>query len=239
MTTKCLIVDDEPLAIELLETHIAHLEQLEIVGTCTNAIKAMNFLQQESVDLIFLDIQMPMLTGIEFLKSLKQPPSVIFTTAYRDYAIEGFELDAVDYLLKPISFDRFFKAINRYFQLHQAAAIPTPSASALPPRIPKDYLYLKINKKHHKIILSEIRYIESIKDYIKIHLADQELVAKEKISEFEQQLPSSTFLRIHRSFIINLAQLSAYTAQDVEIGSVEIPIGVSYKTGVMQVLARQ
>lgn len=235
MKTKCLLVDDEPLAIELLETHIAHLDKLEVVGTCNNAIKAMEFLQQEKVDLIFLDIQMPMLTGIEFLKSLKQAPSVIFTTAYRDYAIEGYELDAVDYLLKPISFDRFFKAINRYFQLTTTAPVATEMPVATPSSS-KNYLYVKINKKHHKVKLAEIRYVESIKDYIKIHLLDNELIAKEKISDFVGELPSQQFLRIHRSFIVNLEQVSAYTTHDVEIGTIEIPIGVSYKSDVMEVL---
>jgi len=236
MKTNCLIVDDEPLAIELLETHIGLIDHLHIVGSCHNAIKAMEMLQQHEVDLLFLDIQMPMLTGIEFLKSLKQAPAVIFTTAYRDYAIEGYELDAIDYLLKPISFDRFFKAINKYFQLQAA---PTKNIIEQPVQTAtKPYLYLKINKKHHKVLLDQIQYVESIKDYIKIHLEEEILVAKEKISDFEQRLPSQQFLRIHRSFIINLEQISAYTAQDVEIGSLEIPIGVSYKQGVLEKLGR-
>lgn len=237
MKTKCLIVDDEPLAIELLETHISLLEQLEVVGTCQNAVKALEVLQNQQVDLMFLDIQMPMLTGIEFLKSLKNPPKVIFTTAYRDYALQGYELDVVDYLLKPISFDRFFKAINKYFQLTNAVS-PSATAVASPQAetASKSYFYVKINKKHHKVLLNEISYIESIKDYVKIHLPDSELVAKEKISEIEAQLPAKQFLRIHRSFIVNLDYITAFTAQDVEIGELELPIGISYKKSVIDSL---
>lgn len=243
MKTRCLIVDDEPLAIELLETHLRHLDQLEIVATSSNAIKALEIIQTQEIDLMFLDIQMPMLTGIDFLKSLKNPPKVIFTTAYRDYALEGYELDVVDYLLKPISFDRFFKAINKYFQLttqHEGGVSVVP-AQAINTNTSKQeefkkHLYVRINKKHHKVILNDVTYIESIKDYIKIHMVDGDLQVKEKISEFEHKLPQQQFLRIHRSFIVNLEKVTAFTSQDVEIGTTEIPIGISYKQGVLGVL---
>ena len=181
MKTRCLIVDDEPLAIELLETHLAMLDSLDVVATCSNAIKALEVLQQHDIDLMFLDIQMPMLTGIEFLKSLKQAPKVIFTTAYRDYAIESYELDVVDYLLKPISFDRFFKAINKYFQLSVSTSIVQTTAPAIHTiENEKSHLYVKINKKHHKVLFHQIQYIESFKDYIKIHTEGGELIMKEK-----------------------------------------------------------
>ncbi|MGB0525326.1 MAG: LytR/AlgR family response regulator transcription factor [Flammeovirgaceae bacterium] len=235
MKTQCLIVDDEPLAIELLETHLALLDQLELVASCTNAIQAMEVIQHQHVDLLFLDIQMPMLTGIEFLKSLKNPPKVIFTTAYRDYALEGYELDVVDYLLKPISFDRFFKAVTKYQQLASTVSSQVLTTESVKP-LEKDYFYVKINKKHHKVRFHEVLYIESIKDYIKIHLEDGELLVKEKISEIESQLPDQLFLRIHRSFIVNVEKVSAFTAHDVEIGKMEIPIGISYKQVALKAL---
>ena len=233
-TIKCLIIDDEPLAIMLIEKHISQLPQLEIVASCQNALEAFEILKKEPIDLLFLDIQMPVLTGLEFAKSLQHPPSIIFTTAYREYALESYELNVVDYLLKPITFTRFFKAINKFLNSRQQETTPVvqaPTAISAEPA----YIYVNANKKHIKVLFQDILYVESIKDYVRIHTTDQRITTKDKISEFEQKIPDY-FLRIHRSFIVNKRKLTAFTAHDVEIGETEIPIGVSYKKGVFEVL---
>jgi DNA-binding LytR/AlgR family response regulator len=229
---NCIIIDDEPLATALIEAHVANIPNLNIIAVCNNALEGFEVLKTQSVDLIFLDIQMPLLTGIEFLKSLSNPPKVIFTTAYREYAIESYELEVVDYLLKPISFDRFFKAINKFFKtIETNTSIITVSDSQ---EVSK-FIYVNSNKKQHKISFSEILYVESIKDYIRIHLHDKTIVTKDKISDFEQKL-SSDFLRTHRSYIVNSDKITAYTVNDVEIGNIEIPIGISYKKQLLEKL---
>ena len=234
MRTKCIIVDDEPLAIEILESYVAKVEQLQLVSTFRNAISAFTFLQQQSVDLIFLDIQMPKLSGIDFLKTLKHPPKVIFTTAFRDYAIEGFELEIVDYLLKPIPFDRFLKGVAKVF--HQP--IHTSAPSSKHEVVSDNYVYFKVDKKMIKTKMADVLYIESIKDYVKVKTTDKEIVTQQKISYLEESLPREQFLRIHRSFIVNVEKIDAYSATDVEIGKHNIPIGRNYKNDVMKVLAK-
>lgn len=231
--TKCLIIDDEPLAIALIEAHVSKIPNLEVIATCNNALEGFEVLKSEPVDLIFLDIQMPLLTGIDFLKSLTNPPKVIFVTAYREYAIESYELDVVDYLLKPVSFDRFFKAINKYF----ASVERNYNLETVHPIIDQqsDFIFVNVNKKNYKVLFSEIVYAESLKDYIQIHTKEKTIVTKDKISEFEQKLPKN-FLRIHRSYIVNIDKITAYTAHDVEVGTLEIPIGVSYKKEVHKTL---
>lgn len=230
---SCIIVDDEPLAIKLIETHIAQIPQLEVVATCQNPIEAFEILKNEKIDLLFLDIQMPLMTGIDFIKSLQQVPSVIFTTAYREYAVESYELEVVDYLLKPISFSRFFKAINKFLA---TKATVTPQNKLVEKTIDREnFMFVNSNKKHIKILFENILYVESIKDYIRIHTTEQRIVTKDKISEFEQKLPTH-FLRVHRSFIVNTQRISAFTAHDIEIDKVEIPIGGSYKQKVFEVL---
>ncbi len=235
MKTKCIIIDDEPLAIALIEDHVSKFSNLEIVATCHNAIEGFEVLKSHQVDLIFLDIQMPMLTGIEFLKSLSNPPKVIFTTAYREYAIESYELEVVDYLLKPISFDRFFKAVNKYFKTIESKTIVIPAESKLDATT--NHIYVNMNKKHYKILFADILYAESLKDYVRIHTLDARIITKEKISNFEKKLPSF-FLRTHRSYIVNTQKITAFTAQDVELGTIEIPIGISYKQGVLKTLQK-
>lgn len=233
MSIRCIIVDDEPLAIEILESYVAKVEQLQLVSTFRNAVSAFTFLQQHSVDLIFLDIQMPKLSGIDFLKTLKNAPKVIFTTAFRDYALQGFELEIVDYLLKPIPFDRFLKAVAKV--LHQ----PTPTTTAAKPdMVPDNYVYFKVDKKMIKTKMADVLYIESIKDYVKVKTPEREIVTQQKISYLEESLPREQFLRIHRSFIVNLEKIDAYSATDVEIGKQSIPIGRNYKNDVMKILAR-
>ena len=228
---KCILVDDEPLARSLLEGHIAAVPFLEHCGSFKNAILAADFLTKNKVDLIFLDIQMPMLTGIQFLKTLSRPPKVIFTTAYREYAIESYELEVADYLLKPITFERFFKAVSKLNMPVQSA--PSPIQNASP-----ETIFVQSNKKHIKVVLDDILYVESLKDYLKIHQKDGVLVIKERISHFVTQLPSDRFLQVHRSYIVNMAAVTAFTQLDVEIGVVEIPIGGKYKETVLSILKR-
>jgi DNA-binding LytR/AlgR family response regulator len=231
---KCIIVDDEPLAIEIMESYVSKVEQLHLEGTFRNAVSAFTFLQQHPVDLIFLDIQMPKLSGIDFLKTLKNPPKVIFTTAFRDYALDGFELEVADYLLKPIPFDRFLKAVGKV--LHQLVPQPAPTSAKADPN--DNYVYFKVDKKMIKVRMSEILFIESIKDYVKVKTNDKEIVTQQKISYLEESLPKENFLRIHRSFIVNREKIDAYSATDMEVGKFHIPIGRNYKNDVMKLLGK-
>ncbi|MEJ1242432.1 LytTR family DNA-binding domain-containing protein [Chryseolinea sp. T2] len=229
----CIIVDDEPLAIEIVEAYLEKIDQLKLLGKFRNAIEAFAFLQDHAVDLIFLDIQMPKLSGLDFIKTLKNPPKVIFTTAYRDYAIEGFDLEVVDYLLKPIPFDRFLKAVAKV--LHQPTA---PLAAAKADGTGDDYVYFKVDKRMVKTRMTDVLYIESVKDYVKVRTADKEIITQQKISYLEESLPRPQFLRIHRSFIINVEKIDAYSATDVEIGKFSVPIGRNYKNDVMKALGK-
>ncbi|HYC85002.1 MAG TPA: LytTR family DNA-binding domain-containing protein [Chryseosolibacter sp.] len=231
---KCIIVDDEPLAIEILESYVEKIEQLKLEGTFRNAVSAFTFLQQNNVELIFLDIQMPKLSGIDFLKSLKNPPKVIFTTAFRDYALEGFELEVADYLLKPIPFERFLKAVAKV--LHQPALAPAPAVTKS--EATEDFIYFRVDKKMVKTKISDILYIESVKDYVKVRTPEKDIVTQQKISYLEESLPKSQFLRIHRSFIVNKERIDAYTATDVEIGKFHVPIGRNYKNDVIRILSK-
>ncbi|MCJ8167216.1 LytTR family DNA-binding domain-containing protein [Pontibacter sp. E15-1] len=243
MKLRCMIVDDEPLALDVLETFIARLDNLELVCRCHNAVEAYNCLQSEQIDVMFLDIQMPRLTGIDFLKSLAHPPKVIFTTAYRDYAVEGFELNVVDYLLKPIAFERFLKAVSKVAAPEQPAPVAssaTPQAAQPVSKASPDYkeafIYLKSDKKMVKVLLADILYIESLKDYIRVKTETKEIISYQKISFLEEKLPAGKFLRIHRSYIVALDKIQAFSASAVDIGQAEIPIGRFYKTEVLQVL---
>ncbi|MCD9015077.1 LytR/AlgR family response regulator transcription factor [Parachryseolinea silvisoli] len=224
-TVKCLVVDDEPLARELVESHLAKLDQFEHTASCNNALAAFSILNSQDIDLMFLDIQMPMITGLDFIRNLKSPPKVIITSAFRHYAIDGFDLDVVDYLLKPITFERFLKAIEKYLQL----ARPVKVIERVPEKPALDFVYLRSNKKHHKVDVAEILYIESNKDYITVHMTGRELVVKQPISEVEGMLDEKRFLRIHRSYLVNVDKITAFTASDIEINAVELPIGTNYK----------
>lgn len=233
-TVKCIIIDDEPLAIKLIKGHIEQVPGLELIATFQNAVAALDLLKKEPVDLIFLDIQMPVLTGIDFVKSLQKPPGVIFTTAYRDYAAESYELNVIDYLIKPITFTRFFTAVNKFFNQYSTSQQVAKEPSL--EQVQQSYIYVNSNKKHIKIAFDDMLYIESIKDYVRIHTADKSIVTKDKISDFEQKVPAH-FLRVHRSFIVNTHKITAFTKQDIEIGDREIPIGRNYKSLVLQLLA--
>jgi DNA-binding LytR/AlgR family response regulator len=232
MIIKCLIIDDEPLAIKVIEHHLSQITNFELVQTFQNPLEAFELLKTTKIDLIFLDIQMPLLTGIDFVKSLKNPPKIIFITAFRNYAIESYELDVVDYLLKPISFIRFFKAINKFKNLSN---LPVVKKLPIEDEIINDHIYVNENKKYIKIKFNNVLYIESIKDYVRIHLANKSVITKDSISKFETRL-SLDFLRIHRSYIVNKTKITAFTKMDVEIGDKEIPIGASYKDKVLNIL---
>ena len=232
---KCIIVDDEPLAIEVIESHLSKLDDVEVVATCTNALNAFEILQKESIDLIFLDIQMPKLTGIDFLKTLQHPPKVIFTTAYRDYALESYELDAIDYLLKPISFDRLLKAIGKvYGQLTPKNGIDATSIITEN----GDHIYVKADKKMVKIKLDEVLHIESLKDYVRIKTTNKTIITHQKISHLEEKLPKNEFLRVHRSYIIATSKVDSFSGALIEIEGTEIPIGRNYKNHVIGFLSQ-
>lgn len=232
MKVKCLLVDDEPLAIKLLENHIAKITSFEVVATCNNAMKALEILNTQEIDLLFLDIKMPTITGIDFLKSLRNPPKTIFTTAYREYALESYDLDVADYLLKPITFDRFFRAVERFYRDIK----PTQISVATPKQEQETLIQIKSGTKYHKVAVSDIRYIESLKDYVKIHTASKSIVSKQKISDLEAELAKHAFLRVHRSYLINSKKVTAFTPHDIELNDVEVPIGASYKEYVLAIL---
>lgn len=228
MQIQALIVDDEPPARDLLRKYISMVDQLYLIEECHSAVHAFEVLKKEKIDLIFLDIQMPVLTGLDFIKALQNPPKIILTTAYRDYAVEGYDLDIIDYLLKPISFDRFLKAVNRYKDRIATNSIDTSIKDD------NAYIFVNINKTRHKILLEKILLIESLKDYVRIHTTDSSLVVKGNIGSMEKQLPESLFLRIHRSYIVPVDKIQSYNSSSIKIGDQEYPIGGSYKKRVME-----
>jgi DNA-binding LytR/AlgR family response regulator len=237
MKLRCLLIDDEPPALKILASYISNINGLEIVGQCKNALEALDVLNQKAVDVIFLDIKMPKILGTEFLKNLSQPPKVIFVTAYRDYAVEGYELDAVDYLVKPVSFERFFKAITK---LNRMMGKETISVSVDYKSNPEAFVYLKVDKDMKKIFVNDIVYIESWKDYVKIFLANgKNLIVKQTITAMENLLSEHKFMRVHRSYMVSLNKISGYNGISVQLETNEIPIGRLYKQAVMERLQAQ
>ncbi len=222
-----------PLAIKLIEKHIAQIDGLEVVATCNNALKAFEILNNQKIDLLFIDIKMPNMTGIEFLKNLKNPPKTILTTAYRDFALEGYDLGVVDYLLKPITFERFFKAVDKYLTENKKTETKLNQESQ------NEFIIIKSGIKNHKINSNNIIYIESQKDYIKFVLENNiTITSKYKIGDIEQVLNPTLFSRIHRSFIINSSKINAFTSNEIEVNGFEIPIGASYKEEAMLLLEK-
>jgi DNA-binding LytR/AlgR family response regulator len=235
MKTKYMIVDDEPLARDLIRGHIEKLENFEIVAECNNAMKALSVLREKHVDLVFMDIQMPQITGIEFLKTLKHPPKVIITTAYREYALEGFELDVVDYLLKPITFERFLKSVNKFYQMN-LEPIQGNSTSPAEKAHDEGFIYVKENKKVIKIYLSEIRYVEGLSEYVQIYTDKRKIITKTSMAQMEEKLSADNFLRIHKSYIVPIGKIEAFTANTIEIHGKELPIGRNFKNAVLNSL---
>lgn len=232
MKIRCLLIDDEPPALKVLASYISSINGLEIAGQCKNAIEALDVLQQKAVDVIFLDIKMPRILGTEFLKNLSNPPKVIFVTAYRDYAVEGYELDAVDYLVKPVSFERFFKAITK---LNRMMGKETMPASVGYKPNPEAFVYLKVERGMRKVFINDIVYIESWKDYVKLFLTNgKNLLARQSISAMENLLSDHKFLRVHRSYMVSMNKISGYNGLSLQLDSKEIPIGRLYKQAVFE-----
>lgn len=231
-TIKCLIVDDEPPARAILHRYIEQVPMLQLVGECSNAIEAFSFLQQHAVDLIFLDIHMPQLKGNDFLRTLKNPPKAIFTTAFSEYALEGYDLDVIDYLMKPIPFDRFLKAVNKTFQL---TAVKQDTV-VLEEKKNESFVYFRADRKMVKVMLNDILYIESMKDYIKIVTGKETIITKQSISSVEAMLPEKEFIRTHRSFIVSLSKIKSFTSELIEIEKTEIPIGKLFRNEVMKTI---
>jgi two-component system LytT family response regulator len=231
-TIQCLVVDDEPPAREIIRRYIQELPTLQLAGECANALQAFTLLQQQSVDLIFLDIRMPQLNGNDFLKTLKNPPKVIFTTAYPDYALEGFELDVVDYLVKPIPFERFLRSVNKAYPtgMTRLDALPAEDKRS------EAFVYFRADRKMVKVMLQDILYIESMKDYVKVFTNGATIITKQSISSVEEMLPESSFVRVHRSYIVSLNSIRTFTSELIEVGDTEIPIGKLYRNGVLKVL---
>ncbi|KAA5542501.1 LytR/AlgR family response regulator transcription factor [Adhaeribacter rhizoryzae] len=228
---RCLIVDDEPLAREIIQTYLKHIPNWEVVKTCINAEEAYEALMQNGVDVLFLDIQMPVISGIDFLRSLKNPPLVVFTTAYSHYAVEGFALHAADYLLKPITLSRFFQAVERVQELLALKQNPLQSTPEKPV-----YIFVKHNGRLIKIYFDEIQYIRAEKDFSTVYLTDKKLLLSMHLKLLEAALPAEMFFRVHRSYIINAAKITSIYGNMVFIGDAEIPIGANYKEDLYQKL---
>lgn len=220
---KCIIIEDEPLAVKVLSDYISNVPFLELQGSFKDAILATDYLRQNSTDLIFLDIHLPKLKGMAFLKTLTHPPSVIITTAYHQYAVEGFNLNVTDYLLKPFEFERFLIAVTKVKTAQTEKQTPNENQEV------KDYLFLNVQKKKVKILFSEIVYIESQREYIKIVTTQKEFISKMSTHEMEALLPANLFKRIHRSFIVSVSKIESYTAEMVEVNGIAIPVGKAYR----------
>jgi len=232
MKIKCLLVDDEPLALDALESLIQKIPELEIIDRCNNAVDALQLIHNKKIDLLLLDIQMPEITGIEMLKSLAHPPKVIFTTAYREYAVEAFELDVIDYLVKPISLERLIRSINRYHD--RISRKPGPQASAS--EISNKTITIYSDKKNYRVVTSSILYVEGLKDYAMVHTDNGRLITRQTLKNLEYILPDEEFIRVHRSYIIPLNRLDSWTSYSVIIKDKEIPVGRTYRKTIMDLL---
>ncbi|NJM25878.1 MAG: response regulator transcription factor [Bacteroidia bacterium] len=228
MKLKCLIVDDEPVARKGLQEHLEAVEFLELAGACENAMKAASHLESGAIDLIFLDIHMPKLSGIDFLKTMKHAPMVIFTTAYSEYALEGYALDIIDYLMKPISFDRFLKAVVKAREFHQLRHRPDKQGN--------DFFFIKSDSKYEKIQYQDVQYIEAMQNYVVLHTRARKLIAYITLSGLESQLPSNQFIKPHKSFLVAIGKIQAVDRNELVLESARIPISRNLKDQVMQVI---
>ncbi len=235
---KCLVVDDEPPALEILKRYIESIPSLSLAGICGNAVEALAVIQQQPIDILFIDIQMPQILGTDFIRTLTNPPKIIFTTAYRKYAVEGFDLDAVDYLLKPISFERFLKAINKIMKVSIKQNPQTVAGSAGDSEVNNTHIFFRADRKIMKIALDDIIYFESLKDYIKVVTRTKTFLTKHSISSLEENLPHPGFLRIHRSYIIAVNKIEYFENEMVGIGKQELPISRMYRHEVEKILKR-
>ena len=222
---RCIIIEDEPLAVKVLADYIADVPFLELLATFKDAIVATDYLRHTRVDLIFLDIHLPKLKGMSFLKTLVNPPAVIITTAYHQYAVEGFDLNVTDYLLKPFDFERFLVAVTKVRSVHVSKQEPVDDPES------RDFVFINVQKKKVKILFSEIVFVESQREYIKIRTTANEYISKMSTHEIEAILPAHLFKRVHRSFIVSIRRIESYTAEMIEIAGVSIPIGKGYRDG--------
>lgn len=230
MTIRCLIVDDEPQALKILQRYIKQVPKLELIGQCADALQANEWLQKEKIDLIFLDINMPKLSGISLVRSLSNPPLIVFTTAYPEYAVEGFEVEALDYLLKPFSFERFLKAVNK-------AVVILEQQRGFPGELkPAGILLVKADRKLYRVPYEDILYLQAYGDYVKIVTREQHIAAKETLHHFEQTLPKDVFLRVHRSFIVALTAVRYLEGNHLRVAETNIPIGESYREKVLSLI---
>ena len=229
-TYKALIIDDEPTAREILESHLKKIDLIEVVGSCKNAMEGFSKLNEIQVDLIFLDINMPEISGLLFAKTLDKNTKVIFTTAYREYAVDGFDLQAVDYLLKPISLERLIRAINKFL----GESIPLENVSEKEIQAENsDFIFVRSDRKMIKIDFENILYIESLSDYLKIHTVEKTITTRETISNIETKLPLKKFLRCHRSFIVSIPKIDSFTNEYIEVSKKAISISRGYRTAVL------
>ena len=229
---NCLIVEDEPLAAEVLQDYVSQVPFLTLSGVCGDAIYAMEKLQREKIDLIFLDIHLPKLKGLDFIKTLRNPPHIIIVSAYHEYALQGYEYNVIDYLLKPVEFSRFLMAVNKIKQT-AATISPLPAISEAAERA---YIFFNVGKKRVKIFLDEILYIESLKEYVRIFTKAKSILTKFQLGQIESLLARNNFIRVHRSFIVAKDKIDAFTASDIEINGKQIPVGRSYKELVQAIL---
>lgn len=230
MPIRCLIIDDEPLAAELVASYCARVPQLSVVGTCPSAVEASRILRQQLVDLLFLDIKMPQMLGTDFLRGLPNPPRVIFVTAYREYAFDGFELGIVDYLLKPLSFARFMKAIHKLERL-----LPNGDEEK-PEKMSPPFLYFRVDRESVKVFLDDLLYIESRREYAQLYMVNgKSLLVRESISSLEEKLNHHRFVRIHRSFLVTADKVTSFNASHVHIGDRILPIGRLYKNNIERI----
>ncbi|GHA33949.1 DNA-binding response regulator [Salinimicrobium marinum] len=232
---SCIIVDDEPTAREVIATHLARISHVEVLGSCESAAQAFGLINANKVDLIFLDINMPEISGLSFARSINPELKIIFTTAYREYAVDGFDLQAVDYLLKPISFERLLRAVNTFSSIHFKSGANQFSSEK---EFRQDFIFFRADRKMIRINFQDIFYIESLSDYLKIHTRNGSLVIRETISNIEKELPEPDFIRIHRSFIVSLAALDSYTNEHLEVAGKALPISRSYKAAVLEKLEK-
>ena len=231
---KCIIVEDEVLAQDVLKSHLAHLGSLELVGVYRNALEAEQALKSQEVDIMFLDIRLPGMTGLQFLSSLNDSPLVVLTTAYAEYALESYEFNVIDYLLKPISFERFSRAVNKILdnRLFSAAAKEADPFST-------DHIFIRSNSKFFRVNFSEILYVQGSRDYLKIHTPDYSLITHQTMNDLEKSLPARQFIRVHKSYIVALRHIRSIYGNSIELGKTTIPIGVSYKDAVMNLIGRK
>jgi two-component system LytT family response regulator len=234
---RCIAIDDEPLALELLEDNISKIPYLQLAATCNNAMEAIKVLQEQPVDLMFLDIQMPGLTGLQFIQSLKEKPMIILVTAYEKFALEGFNHDVVDYLVKPVSLERFVKACNKAWELYQLKAKPKELAADKSP----DYIFVNVEYSLFKVVIDDIMWIEALKDYIKINLksSSKPVITRMTMKTIEELLPGNRFIRVHKSYIVAMNFITAIRKTSVMIGPLELPVSDTYQEALMKRTGKQ